>query len=162
MKKILSLCLASFLLCGCATYKFQYGKSPYDKGYVASRDGYSILEYTIGKDNRVPEDVNLAKERFKRRRPIIEHYYKKMGYVENHFKMIFWNPPTFFLKAIGGFFCWPGIGISEYKYDHNPAYRVKVDQREEKQEAEERARLQALKEELNSYVQQDLTLEEGK
>lgn len=88
MKKILILIALVVFLSGCATYKFQRGLKPYDKGYVVSRDDYTIVEYTIGKNNSVP-DLGLARQRFKKRRNIVEHYYKKMGYIENRFKMAF-------------------------------------------------------------------------
>jgi hypothetical protein len=154
MKKIFLLILIVFLS-GCATYNFHYGKAPYDKGYVASRDDYSILEYTIGKDNNVP-DISLAKERFNRRRRIVEHYYKKMGYIENHFKMAFWDPCVMFLKLVGGVFRLPFIAISDYKYEHNPEYKAKTDRLQEVKEALQETRIRKLKEGLNIYIQKDL------
>src|SRR4030042_4048825 len=151
MKKMAVLLALAIFLSGCATYKFQTGKKPYDKGYVASRDDYLILEYTLGKDNSVPDRV-LAKERFKQRKGIVEHYYKKMGYIENRFKMAFWDPCILFLKAIGGVIRLPFIAISDYKYAHNPRYREKIIRREQEQDAREEARIQKLKEALNIYL----------
>jgi len=55
---------------------------------VASRDGYTIVEYTIGRENTVAPNVALAKERFKRRRRIVEDYYKRMGAIEKKFEKI--------------------------------------------------------------------------
>lgn len=154
MKRIFLL-ISIVFLSGCATYNFHYGKAPYDKGYVASRDNYPILEYTIGKDNSVP-DLNLAKERFNRRRKIVEHYYKKMGYIENHFKMALWDPCVMFLKLIGGVFRLPFIAISDYKYGHKPEYKAKIDRLQEVKEAFQEACIRKLKEELNIHIQKDL------
>lgn len=153
--KISILLILIVFLSGCATYDFHYGKAPYDKGYVASRDNYPILEYTIGKDNNVP-DLKLSKERFDRRRKIVEHYYKKMGYIENHFKMTFWDPCVMFLKLVGGVFRLPFIAISDYRYGHNPKYKANIDRREEVKEALQEARIRKLKEGLNIYIQKDL------
>ena len=88
MKKIGLVLVLSLLLSGCATYKFQKGPAPYDKGYVASYDGKIIPEYTIGQANSAPE-LDLAKERFKRRRAKVEYYYKKMGQIEARLKEFF-------------------------------------------------------------------------
>jgi len=155
VKKILSVLLLISMLSGCATYKFSQGKPPYDKGYVASRGDYVILEYTIGRNSTVP-GLSLAKERFRRRRSIVEHYYKKMGYIENHFKMAFLNPVIYSLKFIGGFFRMPAVAISDYRYEHNPAYREKVKSREQKRDDSEAARIKNLKRELSLYIQRDL------
>ncbi|MFA5096840.1 MAG: hypothetical protein WC478_05825, partial [Candidatus Omnitrophota bacterium] len=85
MKK--SICLIPLillLLSGCATYSLKKGAAPpYNKGYIVTRYDRLIPEYTIGKDNMVPEDEQLARARFRRRRVEVESYYKKMGYIEN-------------------------------------------------------------------------------
>lgn len=143
---------------GCATYKFQHGKAPYDKGYVVSREDYTILEYTIGKDNTVP-DIKLAKERFKRRKGIVEDYYKKMGRIENHFKQEVWNRIVMFLQLMGSVLAMPGRIISEYKYGHNPEYREKIQKLEAEDYAREEARIKKLKEGLYTYIQRDLSKE---
>lgn len=158
MNKILVLVTLVIFLSGCATYKFQRGKVPYDKGYVVSRDGYTILEYTIGPDNSVPK-LGLARERFKKRRKIVEHYYKRMGYIENHFKMTLWNPCITFMKGVGGVFRFPFIAVSEYRYERNPKYREKINARERAEDAKEEARIQELKEKVNTYIQKELNKE---
>lgn len=159
MKKINTLFLFVIFVSGCATYKFHHGKAPYDKGYVASRDDYDILEYTLGKDNSVPSNVALAKGRFKRRHHLVEHYYKKMGYIENHFKQAFWDPPIMFLKFISGTFRLPFVAISDYKYEHNPKYKEKVKRIEQEKDAKEEARINKMKGQLNNYIQRDLASE---
>lgn len=90
MKKHIAVLFAALLLLsGCATYKFEHGKTPYDKGYVVARDRDVIPEYTIGKDNSAP-DLSLARERFRRRRKTVEQYYKKMDKMNSKFDIFFW------------------------------------------------------------------------
>ncbi|MDD2752127.1 MAG: PKD domain-containing protein [Candidatus Omnitrophica bacterium] len=161
MKKFLALIftlLSLTLLSGCATYKFHHGQAPYDKGYVVSRDDYDMLEYTLGPNNTVP-DRKLAKTRFLRRRDIVEDYYKKMGLIENHFKMAVWDPASMFLKLIGGIFRLPFIALADYRYEHDFVYREKVNKMDKLKDEQEDARVKALKDKLNNYVQKDLEKE---
>ena len=152
---ILVLCFS-----GCATYKFSYGKPPYDKGYMVSRDNRAIAEYTIGKDNSVPADIGLAKQRFKRRKGIVEYYYKYMGDIQNNFTKFVWGPIAQFMGgAIIGVFKLPFVIISDYRYDNNPKYREKITRLDEEEEAREKARIEKLKDKLNVYIQQDLAKE---
>lgn len=144
---------------GCATYKFQRGKPPYDTGYVAARDDYTILEYTVGKENSLPSNVTLAKERLKRRHRIVEHHYKKMGHIDNHFKMTFWNPCIYTAKTMKGIFRLPFVAISDYRYEHNPKYRERIIKREAEEDSREEAYIQGLKEELDKYIQKDIAAE---
>ncbi|MDD5195981.1 MAG: PKD domain-containing protein [Candidatus Omnitrophica bacterium] len=159
MKNFIILLGAIFFLSGCATYKFHHGKPPYDKGYVVSRDDYTIPEYTLGKDNSVPK-IKLAKERFKRRRNTVEDYYKKMGFIQNHFVMCTWEPIITFLKIASGPFRLPFIAISDYRYEHNPKYKEKIKKQEAEQDLKEENRINALKVKLNAYVEKDLTREQ--
>jgi hypothetical protein len=85
-----------------------------------------------------------------------------MGYIENRFKMAFVDPCIFFLKTIGGVFRLPSVAISDYKYEHNPEYRKKIIKKEQERDAQEEARIQKLKEELNIYIQKDLSQEKDK
>lgn len=158
MEKTIFLVVLVLFLSGCATYKFQHGKAPYDKGYVVSRDDKIIPEYTIGKDNSVP-NLELARERFKKRKDTVERCYTKMGYIENSLKRTFWDPPALFLKFIGGVFRLPSIAISDYKYEHNPQYREKIIKMQQEKDAKEEARIKKLKDELNSYIQKGLAQE---
>lgn len=159
MRKIGIIFLIVAFLSGCATYKYHHGKEPYNKGYVVSRDDYTIVEYTLGKDNTVP-NLAVAKERFNRRRDVVEDYYKRMGYIENRAKMIFWDPAAMFLKLVGGIFCLPFIAVSEFRTTHNPAYRAKVEKIEARKDAREAARIQSLKDKLAVYLKQDMQKEE--
>ncbi len=155
-----SVLILMVLLSGCATYKFQKGTVPYDKGYVVSRDNYTIVEYTVGENNTVPEDLALAKERFSRRRRIIEDFYKKMGAIENRFKMGFADYPIMMFKLVTGVFRLPFIGVSDYRYDHDPKYREKILKIEEQKDALEFARVAKLKEKMANYVKNDLAKEQ--
>lgn len=159
MRKMFLVLLAATVLSGCAPYRFQHGKKPYDQGYVVSRDDYPIVEYTVGKDNSVP-DLKTARGRFERRRKTVEHYYKKMGSIENNFKMAFLDPPFLFVKMISGVFRLPCAAVSDYRYEHNPAYRERIVKRQQAEDAKEEERIQKLKTELNSYIQQDIARED--
>jgi hypothetical protein len=158
MKKIYFLMIPLVLLSSCAAYKFQKGEAPYDQGYVVAKDGKVIPEYTIGKDNSVP-DLRIAQERFNRRKLTVEQYYQKMGYIKSRTKEIFVDPPVMAAKFIGGFFRLPFIAVSNYKYNHNPAYKEKVDKQTDQRLNEERNRINALKAELNSYIRKDIESE---
>jgi len=153
--------VASLLLSGCATYKFQKGAAPYDKGYVASYDGKPIPEYTLGQNNSVPE-LALAKERFNRRRSKVEYYYKKMGQIESRFKELFWDPPAMCLDFICGIFRWPFVAVADYKYNRNPQYKEKIDRMDEQKDELEKARINDLKVKLRAYIDEDLAKESGK
>jgi hypothetical protein len=157
--KRISLLLALLIfLSGCATYKFQKGPAPYDKGYVVSYDDKLIPEYTLGQDNSVPELV-LAKERFSRRRATVEYYYNKMGQIEARLKELFWDPPAMFIDFLGGLLRWPVVAIADYRYNRNPKYKEKVDQLDEQREAIEKSRISNLKEKLKIYIDGDLAKE---
>lgn len=160
MKKIFFLSLLTLFLSGCATYRFHKGEPPNDLGFVASRDKRVIVEYTVGKENSLP-DLVTARERFKRRRSNVEHYYKKMGYIQCRFRQSFWEVPSTFASFITGIFRLPFIASSDYKYEHNPKYRQKVDKLEEEKEAREAARIKGLKEKLSLYIEKDLTKEDA-
>jgi len=160
VKKIIFLLVTVFILSGCATYKFQKGtKPPFEKGYVATYEGDIIPEYTVGKDNSVPADLSLAKERFKRRRLVVEKYYKDMGYIENRVKEVFWEPPVMIAHIIIGVFKLPFIAYSDYKYENDPKYRETITKRDEEAYEKEKARIKAFKKELNNYIQKDLAQE---
>jgi hypothetical protein len=152
------LLLLILLLSGCATYKFQKGSAPYDKGYVVSYDGKLIPEYTLGQSNSVP-DLALAKERFKRRRAKVEYYYKKMGQIEPRFKEFFWEPPAMIVDFLCGLLRWPFVAVADYKYNHNPKYKEKIDRLDEQTEELEKARINILGTKLKAYIDTDLAKE---
>jgi len=153
-KQLLCVC-ALLLLSGCATYKLQQGKT---EGFVVARDGKVLTEYTVGKDNLLP-DKELAWERFKRRKGTVEHYYKKIGEVDNRFKQGFIDPPLMMLHFVTGIFRLPFIALADHKYEHNPEYRKAVQERQLKDDAREEARKRSLMSKLQAYVEQDLLKE---
>ncbi|HLD82484.1 MAG TPA: hypothetical protein VI976_00855 [Candidatus Omnitrophota bacterium] len=158
--KALVMLVFIFFLSGCATYRYQHGTAPFDKGYVVSRDDYTILEYTVGKDSAVP-DRALAKERFKRRKTIVEDYYKRIGYIDNNFKMAFWDPVRLFVKMIGGTIWFVHFGLlSDYRYHHDQKYKEKIGRLEAEKDAMEEKRINGLKESLALYIQTDIKNEE--
>lgn len=157
LRKIFLL-LALLFLSGCATYKFQKGDAPYENGYVVCYDGKAIPEYTLGKDNSVP-DLSLAKERFLRRRATVEYYYKKLGLIEGRFKSIFLDPPLMMLDFLGGILRWPFIAFDDYKYNRDPEYRKTVDFMDEKKDELEKTQAENLKARLMIYVEEDLAAE---
>ena len=160
MKKIFVLLLLMVFLTGCATYKFQMGQEPYENGYVAIRDYRTIPEYTIGKDNIVPDNLDLAKERFKRRKRMVEHYYKKMEIIESKFVSSFWGPIVLIGKTISGVFRLPFIAYQDYKYNRDPEYKKRVQRQDEQDWALDKAHMDRLKSELELYIQEDLAKEQ--
>jgi len=152
------LLVLMLLLSGCATYKFQKGPAPYDKGYVGFYDDKLIPEYTLGKDNSVP-DLVLAKERFNRRHVTVERYYKRMGQIETRFKAFLWDPPVMLVDFLGGLLRWPFIAVADYKYNHNHQYKEKVDRLDEQTDELEKARVNDLKAGLKVYIDSDLAKE---
>jgi len=141
-------------LCGCATYNIQQEKN----GFAVARYKKVIPEYTEGPDGSFP-DKALAEERFKRRKKTVEYYYKKMGFMDNRFKQVFIEPPVAFIQFIAGIFRMPFIMASDYKYNHNPQYKEKIDKLEDQQYESEKARIKGLKAELNFYIKGDLAKE---
>ncbi len=158
MKKFYIILVLSILLSGCATYKVQQGKSPYEGGFVVSRYNKVIPEYTIGANNSFP-DKEVAEKRFERRRPKVEYYYKKIGFIDNRFKQTFVEPPFLFVQFVAGLFRMPFIVVSDYKYNHNPQYKERMDKLEDEQYNAERARVKELRNELSEYIKEDLNKE---
>jgi len=159
-KSLFTIIFAMLFLSGCATYSFRKGESPYNNGFVAARYDRVLPEYTLGKDNSVP-DEKTAKERFQRRRKQVESYYKKMGYIENRFKEMFIDPPVLIFQTTIGIFRMPAIAIRDYKYNHDALYKAEVEKKEDAAYKAEKERLKALKDELNSYIQKDLEKNES-
>ncbi len=161
MKRNLFLILLTTIifLAGCSTYKFQRGEKPYDQGYVVYRDGYMIPEYSLGENNSAAAELELAKDRFKRRRSTVEYYQRKLGNIENGLERFFWNPLCMVVKTVFGQLRLPFVAISNYRYNHNPKYKEKVIKAEEKCQNKEKAQVEKIKDQLNTYIQKDLTSE---
>lgn len=163
MKKniIFFVCLA--LLSGCAPYKVVRGDKPSDNkvGYVVARDGVVVPEYTVGENGTIPDDVYLAKERFKRRRRTVEGYYKKMGIIENRFRENVPDRLGYTLGIMGSVFTLPVRTYKSYRYAYDPKYKERVDKAKAQQEALEQARLEKLQAELKDYIRRDLEQEKA-
>ncbi|MDO8661665.1 MAG: PKD domain-containing protein [Candidatus Omnitrophota bacterium] len=158
--KLLLVISALLFLSGCATYSLKKGEySPYNKGFIVTRYDRVIPEYTLGKDNSIPIDEQVARQRFQRRRKEVENYYKKMGYIENRFKQNFIDPPVFIVRSVIGVFRLPAIMISDYQYNHDPKYKERIDKLEDAEYKVEKERIKALKDRLNAYIQEDLKKE---
>jgi hypothetical protein len=158
LRKILLLLILAFISSGCVTYRFQKSTSSGSQGYLACYDGYPIPEYTVGKEKSFP-DLTLAQERFKRRRPTVEYYYKRMSQIETRLKAFLWDPPAMVVGFFGGVLRWPFIAAADYKYNHNSAYKDRVDKLEEEKEALEAVRVDSLRKELQAYIAEDLSKE---
>jgi hypothetical protein len=160
LKRFYVILVSSILLSGCATYKIQQSKPSDDSGFVVSRYGKVIPEYTVGISNSLP-DKEKARERFKRRRSEVEYYYKQMGFMENRFRQVFVEPPLTLVQLIVGIFRIPFIAVADYRYNHNPQYKEKVDKLEDEEYNVERARVKVFKDKLSEYTKEDLSKERG-
>lgn len=158
MKKFYIILISVILLSGCATYKVEKSRLSSEGGFVVSRYDKVIPEYTIGVDNSLP-DKEKAEARFKRRRAEVEYYYKQMGFIENRFKQVFVGPPLTLVQLVTGIFRIPFIAVSDYKYNHNPQYKAKVDKLEDERYDAERAKVKGLKDKLSEYIKEDLNKE---
>jgi len=157
LKKIAILIISCFILSGCATYKFQKSTSG-PQGYLVSYDGYPLPEYTLGKDKSLP-DLALAKERFKRRKATVEYYYKKMEKIQTRVSEFLIEPPQMIGGFLWGVLRWPWIAAADYKYNHNPKYKARIDRQDEERDALETAKMAKLRKDLDTYVVKDLAKE---
>ena len=161
MKQALFLVLIILLLPGCASYKFQKAQTSKDgaPGYLVAREEKVIPEYTVGKDDSLP-DLKLAEQRFKRRKGMVEYYYKRMDYIQNRFH----EGVKIYGTLIGGMatslFRLPFVAISDYRYEHDQKYRARMQKYFEEKDAAEATRIAKLKNELSTYMQKDFSLEE--
>lgn len=157
---LISLLVVAFVSSGCASYKYKTGIKPYGEGYMVSRNNTVIPEYTVGGENKAPLDLDLAKSRFKSRRSKVEYYYKKMNIIYSIYSS-FVTYPTAIVGMVGGVFKLPFIFVSNYRYEHNPEYRKKIDALEMERRIRDAREREALKEKLNNFIAQELE-KEGK
>lgn len=160
MKRFYVILVSAVLLSGCATYKIQQSKPVNDSGFVVSRYDKVIPEYTLGINNSLP-DKKIAEERFKRRRSEVEYYYKQMGFIDNRFKQTFVEPPLTLIQFVIGIFRMPLIAVSDYKYNHNPQYKDRIDKLEDEKYNAERVHVKEFKDKLSEYIKEDLVKESG-
>lgn len=158
LKKILIIALFVPLLQGCTVHKFQKSKS-LDGGYAVARFGYVIPEYTADLNKKAPKDLKLAKERYLRRKWIVENYYIQMGKIDTYFRRFVGRYPPLISSLAGNVFKTPFNIVSEYRYDHNEAYRQRIDKADAMQKAKEDARNKMIMEKLYEFIRQDLQKE---
>ncbi|MFH1202412.1 MAG: hypothetical protein V1674_05945 [Candidatus Omnitrophota bacterium] len=149
-----------FMQIGCATYKFESSAKSYGGGYCMKRNERLIPEYTVDQDQQAPKDLDLAKQRFNRRKGMVKYYYGKMGYIDSPFKMYFVDYFKLWGNMIIGVFKMPFVAISYNKYEKDPKYREKIDNLEAIAEQKEEARIRALQDALNKYIKNDSEKEE--
>lgn len=150
--------LSVFSISGCASYKYLYDVKPYKEGYVISRNDTVIAEYTIGKNNLAPQALELAKERFKRRRAKVDYYYKKMDILYGPILSAM-SYPRAIVGMITGVFKLPFILVSNYRYVHNAEYKKKVDKKDAERKLKEDKDKEVWRAKLGGYIKQDLEKE---
>ena len=152
--------ITAIFLAGCATSgkAFTYVKSKkYGNGYVINRKGVIIPEYTVGRDNQAPEDLELAQARFKKRKGAVDSFYKRMGViVDSNVEMG---------KTMGSFVTAPfraPFKIADYnRYENDPDYRAEVDRAEELADQKEEERIAEVRKELAAWLAEQIKREEA-
>lgn len=124
-----------------------------------ARFGYVIPEYTVDSNNKAPEDFNLAKDRYKRRKDTVEVYYLRMNQIESYLRRYVGHFPAIMWSIFANTFKMPFHIVSEYRYEHNEEYRKRIDDLDREEKAREDARIAKLKNELNGFLKQDLEKE---
>jgi len=152
------MAIGGVFLSGCAVHRYE--KSSKLDGYAVARFGYVIPEYTVDLENKAPQDLAVAKERFKRRNDIVESYYLRMGRIESYFRRYVWHFPMIMWSIFANTLKMPFHIVSEYRYGNNPAYREKIDNLDARQKEIEDARQDKLRLELREFVRKDLEKEE--
>lgn len=152
-------CLSCVFICGCATtYKFAPGGKKYDNGYVVQRNDVIVPEFTVDNLGRAPADLNVAKERFRRRKKTIIRFYQEMGY----FGSTITEDAQLFLSAFTVPVRTPIEGVKYNKYKTDPAYRAKIDAQDLEEEKKEQEKLRAIEDRMREYIEKDIAFENGK
>ena len=159
MRKIIVLFICLGLLSGCTVHRFQKSKGL--GGYGVARFGYVIPEYTVDLDNKAPEDLPLAMDRFKRRKGTVESTYIKMGQIEDYITRYITHFPKIMWSLFANTIKMPFHIVSEYRYAHSEKYRQKIDDLDLQAKAKEEERVSALKSQLREFIQQDLEKEKS-
>jgi len=159
MKRAVLIIFGALVLSGCTTYSINKGKSPYDQGYVVARRGFVILEYTIGENNTVADTIDLAKERFKRRKKTVEYYYEKLGDIQSNYQCYFLKPLKVTAGLVTSPFRLPVVAYQDHKYQHNPAYKEKIDKIDDERDRIRHEKMKLIKDYLDKYIQDDLVYE---
>lgn len=159
MRKIILLFLFCGLFSGCTVHRFQ--KSQGLGGYGVARFGYVIPEYTVNLDNKAPEDLSLAKGRFKRRKDTVESAYIKMGQIEDYITRYITHFPKIMWSLFANTIKMPFHIVSEYRYEHDEQYRRRIDDLDLQAKAQEEEKVNALKSQLREFIKQDLEKEKS-
>ncbi len=144
---------------GCTVHRFQ--KSEKYGGQTVARFGYIIPEYTVDLENKAPQDLELAKSRFKRRHDMVETYYIRMGQIESYGRRYLTHFPRMMWSIFANTIKLPAHIISEYRYDNNEEYRRKIDALDAQAKAREDAKTNQIKEQLKEFIRQDLEKEQS-
>jgi hypothetical protein len=150
------MCYTLFLSGCAALYTVERGGKTYNNGYVVKRNNVIIPEFTIDTKNAAPDDPEIARQRFKRRRHKILKFYEQMGY----FRITAVEDGKFFVSAIAAPFRAPVEGLKINKYEHDPEYRAKVDAQDEEEENKEQEKLKAIEAKMKDFIVQDLKVEQ--
>lgn len=126
-----------------------------------ARFGYVIPEYTVNLDNKAPEDLSLAKDRFKRRKDTVESAYIKMGQIEDYITRYITHFPKIMWSLLANTIQMPFHIVSEYRYEHNEKYRQRIDDLDLQAKAKEEEKVSALKSRLREFIKQDLEKEKS-
>ncbi len=156
MKRIFVIALIIFLS-GCAAYKYEISPKAYNKGFVVRRHGLLIPEYTIDEQENAPKDKQLASRRFKRRKDIVNYYYKQMGLIYNDAM----TRTADFGNMMTGIFKLPKAAMENAKYETDPEYKARADKEMFDQEAKTIERRQDLREKLGEYIKRDMEFEKN-
>jgi len=151
------LLIISVALGGCTVHRFQ--KSEKYGGQVVARFGYVIPEYTTDLENKAPQDLKLAKDRFIRRNDMVETYYIRMGQIESYGRRYITHFPRIMWSIFANTIKLPAHIISEYRYDNNEHYRKKIDALDAEAKAKEDTETGQIKEQLKEFIRQDLEKE---
>lgn len=126
-----------------------------------ARFGYVIPEYTVNLDNKAPEDLSLAKDRFKRRKDTVESAYIKMGQIEDYITRYITHFPKIMWSLFANTIKMPFHIVSEYRYEHDEKYRRRIDDFDLQAKAQEEEKVNALKSQLREFIKQDLEKEKS-
>ncbi|MBU1122591.1 MAG: hypothetical protein ABIH71_02900 [Candidatus Omnitrophota bacterium] len=111
-KKILTIgIIVLFILSGCSpAYRFVRGNEV-NKGYLVKKGRTEMPYFTVDISRQYPQNLKLARERFKRRREFIEKYYR------NEYPELFEGPFKSCIKFLSFYVFLPIAILREYFAD---------------------------------------------
>lgn len=139
-KQLIGVGVGVFVFLSGCTYYYKYHRS-LEGGYVIQKGADLYPEFTIDESRQYPQDLKVAKERFRRRKKFVENWYKKYEPGE------LMNPNLAMIKE---FFLIPLLPIRAI------AAALKPPSKDSEQELEEsRRRYSEARRELENYIAQD-------